>query len=192
MVDNLRFSASQTGPKQLHERWAADVLGHIVWHSIAIESRLLFFFFKLFSRIRIYFFPRTSRIRSGSRAGMLHFQAFGSRSKNNFHSVLPNDSTLVGWFALWLWAKEKCGKKSRGEEKWMSCCSCDSAPSSSGSVFCHDGLRLILTHTRKPDLNHSYWHWEDATFSHEPILLDFKHQSECRPDWLWQHDRSVT
>lgn len=44
MGDNLRFSASQTGPKQLRERWAADVLGHIVWHSIAIESRLLFFF----------------------------------------------------------------------------------------------------------------------------------------------------
>lgn len=151
-----------------------------------MKADSFFFFFTLFENTYIYIFPRTSRIRSGSRAGMLHFQACCSRSKNNFHSVLPNDSTLVGWFALWLWVKEKCGKKSRAEEKWMSCCSCDSAPSSSSSVFCHDGLRLILTHTRKPDLNHSYWHWEDATLSHEPILSDFKHQSERRPDSLWQ------
>lgn len=78
----------------------------------------------------MYIFPRASRIRSGSRAGMLHFQACASRSKNNFHSVLPSDSMLVGCFALWLWApepNEKCGKKSRGEEKWMSCWSCSNA-----------------------------------------------------------------
>lgn len=43
--------------KKLRKRLAADVFGHIVWHSIANVSRLLFFsfFFTLFENTYIYF-----------------------------------------------------------------------------------------------------------------------------------------
>ncbi len=48
------------------------------------------------------------------------------------------------------------------------------------------------SHTQARPESLLHWHWEDATFSHEPILLDFKRQLACRPDSLWQRSRSVT
>lgn len=46
-------------------------------------------------------FRHASRIYSGSRSGMLQFQAFASRSKNNFHSLLPCDGLLGGRGGFW-------------------------------------------------------------------------------------------
>lgn len=97
-------------------------------------------------------FLHASSIHSGSGAGMLRFQACTSHSKNNFHSVLPCDSLLVGWGGV---------LEENREEKWMSCWMCST--SSDSAVLCRDGLPLILTHTRERRLNHSYWQWEDAS-----------------------------
>ncbi len=58
--------------------------------------------------------------------------------------MLPSDSMLVGCVALWLWApepNEKCGKMSRGEEKWVSCWSC----STTAILHLHQAARSSAT-----------------------------------------------
>lgn len=203
MGDNLQFSASQTGPKYLCERWVADVLGHIVWRSFAIESRL--FFFNSFREYVYIFSPALPGF--GQAAERECFTSRHAVPAPKTTSIQCSRVTARWWDALCSGFERRSQARNaerRVEEKkneWVAEAAVTqrllhqaarNAPSSSGSVFCHDGLRLILTHTRKPDLNHSYWHWEDATFSHEPVPLNFKHQSACRPDSLWQRGRSVT
>lgn len=118
-----------------------------------------------------------SRIHSGSGAGTLQFQACTSHSKNNFHSVLPCDSVLVGWRGGWWCVLEE----SRGE-KWRSRWMCSNG--SDCAVLCRDGLPLILTHTRTSAV------WIILTdngrmrlISHKSLLLHFKRRNRSQA-WL--------